>query len=104
MDGKEIYVERRAEPAAPVFERHAQTIIVSLITALLLFIGSMVYSGQGENAKTSVKLEFMTSQIVELKAKIDMMNSNYATKAELKELEARFHAHEIADNPRKIRL
>jgi hypothetical protein len=83
------------EVVTSAFERHAQTIIAAVITALVLGVGSMVYSGRNETANLSVEFRYMAAQLTKLETKIDLMSNNYATKNELKELDNRFRNHEL---------
>jgi hypothetical protein len=72
-----------------VFERHAQTILISVITAAILFSAAFVYNANEKMSTLAAKLEFMSSLITKLELKIDSMNSNYVQKADFGDLEKR---------------
>jgi hypothetical protein len=72
-----------------VLERHAQTILISVITAAILFSATFMYNANEKVSTLATKLEFMSSAITKLELKIDSMNSNYVQKADFGDLEKR---------------
>ena len=70
-------------------EKHAQTILVSIITATLLFVASFIYNNNKDVSNLAIKLEVVTTQIAKLENKIDLLSSNYVTKTDFNEPDKR---------------
>lgn len=77
----------KEKPSA--LEKHAQTILVSIITATLLFVASFIYNNNKDVSNLAIKLEMVTTQISKLETKIDLLSSNYVTKSDFNELDKR---------------
>lgn len=77
------------------FEKHFQTILVSIITAAIIFVATFVYSNNRQTGELALKLEFVSTQLVELKTKMDFMSSSYVTKPDFNELEKRVRVLEV---------
>lgn len=77
----------KEKPSA--LEKHAQTILVAVITATLLTVASFVYNNSKDVSNLAIKLEMVTAQISKLENKIDLLSSNYVTKTDFNELDKR---------------
>lgn len=70
-------------------ERHIQTILVSLCTGALFFMVSYVYNTNEAKAVQKTQLEALTVQVIEMRADLKALQTNYARRDELRELELR---------------
>jgi TolA-binding protein len=76
------------------WERHGQTIMLSIITAALLSAASILYSSNAIQASMAVEIRNLTSQVAELKGNISAMQQNYITRVEFNTHEARLQSLE----------
>lgn len=80
---------KKEERDAGVLERHAQTILISIITAAILFSASFMYTSNSSVTSMATRVEFMSAAINKLESKIDMMNTNYAKREDLEKMDER---------------
>ncbi len=78
--------ERRSHIA---LERHIQTILISVCTGALFFAANYVYTDNQSKAVQKSQLEALTVQVIEMRADLKALQTNYARRDELKELEIR---------------
>ncbi len=76
-------------------ERHIQTILISVITGALMFAANYFYNDNRSKAIQQTQLEVLTGQVMEMRADLRSLQTNYAKHAELKELEARVRVLEM---------
>lgn len=74
--------------------RHVQTILISIITGAIVFAAQYVYKDSSEKAIANTQLQVLTNQVIEMRADLRTLQSSYARKDELKELELRLRAIE----------
>ena len=70
-------------------ERHLQTILISLCTGALLFAANYFYTDNRSKAVQQTQLEVLTVQVIEMRADLRALQTNYVKRDELKELDAR---------------
>lgn len=70
-------------------ERHVQTILISLCTGALFFAANYVYSDNRTKAVQQTQLEVLTAQVIEMRTELRALQSAYARRDELKELDVR---------------
>lgn len=70
-------------------ERHVQTILISIITGAILFVANYVFTDSREKAVQGAQLEALTRQVLELRADIKSLQTDYASRNELKALDER---------------
>lgn len=80
-------VENTAQKSG--IERHAQTILISVITAAILFSATFIYNSNASLTVLTTRVEYMTKAISKLEAKLDEMNNNYVQKEDFNDLEKR---------------
>jgi len=64
-------------------------IVITLTTAAVISMASFAWSSAQDKTMLVTKLEFLTKQVSKLETKLDELNNNYATKADLKDLDNR---------------
>ena len=77
-------VERRS-----AIEQHIVTILVTVIAAGVMFIGSLLWTYNNKITEFGIKMEYLAQTVSDLKSQLDGMNSNYVRKDEFKDLEIR---------------
>lgn len=77
------------QPAGKSLDGHLSTIIASLITAAVVFVGSQMYNTNRGSGELLVKIEFMSKQLDDMKREIATLNGNNVTKQEFRDLEQR---------------
>lgn len=70
-------------------EQHIVTILVTIITAGVMFIGSLLWTYNNKITEFSVKMEYLAQTVLDLHTQIEGMNSNYVKKEDFKDLEIR---------------
>lgn len=75
-------------------ERHFQTILITIITGAVMFAAQYVYNDNRSKAVQQTQLEVLTTQVIEMRADIKAMQSNYVRREEFKELDIRLRALE----------
>jgi hypothetical protein len=76
-------------------ERHIQTILISAITGALMFAANYIYSDNRSKAVAQTQLEVLTGQVIEMRADLRALQTNYVKREEYKDLEARVRALEL---------
>lgn len=71
------------------FEQHVQTVMISIVTGAIVFAAQYVYSDSREKAVLQTQLEVLTAQVIEMRSDLRALQSAYATKTDVKELELR---------------
>jgi hypothetical protein len=71
------------------FERHVQTVLISIATAALLFAAKYFYDDNRENAIAKSQLEVLTAQVLEMRSDLKAMQANYVRPDEVRDLQRR---------------
>ena len=75
------------------FEMHVQTILISIITVVitgaLMFSANYFYTDNQSKAVQKTQLEMLTGQVIEMRADLRSLQTNYVKREEYKELELR---------------
>lgn len=77
-----------------LLERHIQTILISIITAAILFSATFIFNTNKDGALIAQQVTQMTVQLNALSLKMDSMQTNYVTRAEFKDHEDRLRVIE----------
>lgn len=80
---------QRPEGKAASIERHIQTIMITVITAALMFAANYFYNDNRQKAVAQTQLEVLTSQVIEMRADLRSLQNNYVKREDWKELELR---------------
>lgn len=70
-------------------ERHVQTILISIITGAILFVANYVFNDSKEKAVQGTQLEVLTRQVIEMRADIRSLQTDYASRTEVRALDER---------------
>ena len=82
-------VERRISEQKSSLERHVQTILVTLITAGIVWIVTDRMSADKSLQAASLKLEYVSEQISALRAEIRLLQNNYVRQEQFADHEDR---------------
>ncbi len=77
-------------------ERHFTTFLVTIITGAILFSANYLFTDNRDKALSSSKLETLTNQVIELRADIKAMQSNYIRREEFQRQEERIRELEAS--------
>lgn len=77
------------ESRASAIERHIQTILITVITAALIFAANYFYSDNRQKAVAQTQLEVLTAQVIEMRADLRALQNNYMKREDYKELDLR---------------
>lgn len=72
-----------------VWERHAQTIIVSVILAAILFASGFIFTTKSELESMKQHMNFMSQQLMELRTDIKLLRDSYVSREEFRDHETR---------------
>lgn len=70
-------------------ERHFQTILISIITGAIIFAANYFYTDNRGKAVQQTQLEVLTAQVIEMRADLRSLQTNYVRREELREVENR---------------
>jgi predicted mannosyl-3-phosphoglycerate phosphatase (HAD superfamily) len=70
-------------------ERHFQTILISIITGAIIFAANYFYNDNRGKAVQQTQLEVLTAQVIEMRADLRALQTNYVKREELKDIDAR---------------
>jgi hypothetical protein len=77
------------EPKQNIYERHAQTIIVSIILATILFVSGFIFTTKTELEAMKQQMLFVSQQVVELRTDIKSLRDSYVSREEFRDHETR---------------
>jgi|GEM_PF-6196964 len=77
-------------------ERHIQTILISVVTGSIIFAATYFFNDKSDKAVLVQQIATLTNHVMELRADIKAMQSNYVTKDEFKDHEQRLRLLEGA--------
>ncbi len=81
----------------PMLEQHLQSILLTIITAALLYSGSFVVQAREQSARIETQLAVLATEVSALRsqlAAIQTTQASFATRSELRDLEERMRALE----------
>lgn len=84
-----------------MIERHVQTILVSLVTMAVGYLVSDQISSGKVAAATNTQMEFLTRQVVELRADIKSLQVTYVRAEQFNDHEVRLRQLENSRNKEK---
>ncbi len=84
-----IEVEDTQERRKVGIEQHIVTILVTAITAGVMFIGTLLWTYNNKITEFGIKMEYLAQSVTDLRTQLDGMNNNYVRKEEFKDLEVR---------------
>lgn len=71
------------EDAAPgIWEQHGQTLLLSVITAVLLFASKTLWDANAMQATMIEKIGSLTNQVARLEGAVSSMQASYITRGE----------------------
>lgn len=82
----EALIERK--PAVN-FERHVQTILISIVTGGLIFAITYFYNDNKDKAVSKSQLEVLTVQVFEMRADVKSLQLNVVRPDEVRDLQRR---------------
>mgnify|MGYP000382039745 CR=1 FL=1 len=68
--------------AASLWEQHGQTLLLSVITAVLLFASKTLWDANAVQASMITKIEHLSTQVSRLEGAVTAMQANYVTRGE----------------------
>jgi outer membrane murein-binding lipoprotein Lpp len=77
------------EPRLAVWEKHFQSIMVTIITGAVLFTANFIYGQNKDQALLAAQVSALSTQISKLEGKLDAMSANYVSRAEFADHESR---------------
>jgi Tfp pilus assembly protein PilN len=86
----EAIVEHRQSDKSTVLERHAQTILVGLVTVGIIFVSSSITSQNADIKVLQVQNSALVRQMAEVKRIVTATSQRYVTQGEFS-----FHADEV---------
>jgi sensor domain CHASE-containing protein len=96
-----------SDPAPPpdsakrsVIEQHAQSVLLAVITAAVIFSGTFVVQAREDSVRVATQLAAMANEISALRAQLASMQSNYVGRDDFRDHEARLRNLERTVRPR----
>lgn len=77
-----------------IWEQHGQTLLLSIITAVLLFASKTLWDANAIQASMIVKIEALAAQVSRLEGAVTAMQANYVTRGEFAVHEQRIQSIE----------
>lgn len=81
------------------FERHVQTILISIVTGGLIFAITYFYNDNKDKAVSKSQLEVLTVQVFEMRADVKSLQLNVVRPDEVRDLQRRVLELERSINP-----
>jgi hypothetical protein len=82
------------EPRLGVWERHGQTLLLGVITAVLAFAAKALWDGSTAQATAAIEIKNLSLQIAKLEGTVQAMQSNFVTRGEFAVHETRIQSLE----------
>lgn len=76
-------------PKRSVIEQHFQSILLTIITAALLYSGTFVVQAREDAVRTASQLAALTNEVAGLRNQIGVMQGNYVQRDDYRDHEAR---------------
>ncbi len=83
-----------SEPVATTWERHGQTIMLSVITMVLAFSAKTLWDANAIQATMAERIAALSNQVAKLEGAVSSMQANYVTRAEFAVHEQRIQSIE----------
>ncbi len=88
---------QEATPKRSVIEQHAQSVLLAVITAAVLYSGSFVVQARENSVRLSEQLASLTTEVAAMRAQIVVMQGNYVTRDDFRDHESRLrHLERVA--------
>lgn len=81
--------EEVTERKSSLIERHLQSVLLTLITAALLYSGSFVVQAREDAVRTAAQLAALTSEVAGLRSQLGVMQGSYVQRDDWKDHESR---------------
>lgn len=72
-----------------LLEQHAQSVLLAVITAALIYSGSFVLQAREDSVRTAAQLATLTSEVAALRVTLSGMQSNYVGREDFRDHEVR---------------
>lgn len=72
-----------------LLEQHAQSVLLAVITAALIYSGSFVLQAREDSVRTAAQLATLTSEVAALRVALTGMQSNYTNREDYRDHEVR---------------
>lgn len=99
MAGFECMAANDTPARGSIIERHVQSVLLTIITAVLLYMGSFVITSREDAVRVTTQLASLTSEIAAVRSQLAAMQANYATREELRDHEHRLRVIEQGKKP-----
>lgn len=83
-------------PAAPdtppkrsLIEQHAQSVMLAVVTAAVLYSGSFVVQAREDSVRLAAQMASLTAEVSAMRAQIAVMQGNYMSREDYRDHEAR---------------
>lgn len=70
-------------------ERHIKTILIAVITGAIFFVGNFIFAQNSKSAAQVTTLEFISTQIVEIRGDLRALQASSVSRKEYEGLETR---------------
>lgn len=84
-----------------IIERHLQSVLLAVITAVLLYMGQFVITSREESVRIATQLAVLTNEVAALRGQLSAMQTSYATREEWRDHETRLRAIEQPGRPQR---
>lgn len=92
------------EPPAPkrsLIEQHAQSVLLAVITAAVLYSGSFVVKAREDAVLLAAQMSSLTTEVAAMRAQIVVMQGNYVLRDDFRDHENRIRQLERAGAARR---
>jgi len=79
-----------------ILEQHAQSVLLAVITAAVLFSGSFVVQVREDSVRIATQLTLLTGEVAALRAQLAVLQSNYIGRDDFRDHEGRIRELEKA--------
>lgn len=76
-------------PKRSVFEQHAQSVALAVITAAVLYSGSFVVKAREDAVLLAAQMSALTTEVAAMRAQIVVMQGNYVGREDFRDHESR---------------
>ena len=81
--------EEEAPPKRSLIEQHAQSVLLAVITAAVLYSGSFVVQAREDAVRLAAQMASLTTEVAAMRAQIIVMQSNYVSRDDFRDHETR---------------
>lgn len=72
-----------------LIEQHAQSVLLAVITAAVLYSGSFVVQAREDSVRLAAQMANLTSEVAAMRAQILVMQGNYVSRDDYRDHESR---------------